>query len=59
MGGLNPGNTGQGVQGLWTWEYRDYSVTFVSMLQCTQSGSTGEGYWGYGCGNTGNTEYVH
>ena len=29
MGELNPGNTGQGVQGLWMWEYRGYSVTFA------------------------------
>ena len=30
------------------------------MLQCTQSGSTGRGYWDYGCGNTGITvELLH
>ena len=45
------------------WEYRDYSVTFVGMLQCTQNLVIQvRGYRGYGRWNTritGNTDYVH
>ena len=54
--------------GLLMRSYRGYNSRVITpgitgdagMLQCTQSGEyRGRGYWGYGCGNTGVTRYVH
>ena len=56
-----PGSTGQGLLGLWTWGIQVIQGYWGYGRECFSAHSLGVqargywGYWGYGRGNTGNT----